>query len=775
MRRIFWLLTPLLLLALLYGFLPRLASYSIERWLEARGLEQPHIEFDHPHWNQLQIRRLSLSQQQDGQRLVLDAGPILIEYDPLNLVGRQHLSAVRIPTVRLRIENTDTTAEATPTPLDLRPLLPAAWLVLAPADTLDIGQLELTYVPQNLPTRTLLGNINLHQGELHSRLQLFEADQAQGWFDLQLDQDNRFELSLIQDNSPFYRARGQISGSDERLHVRLDQSLELADARRWQQTLFPELLPAAQSTAADTAEVQGQINASGLISLPLQLPADPSAWRRALVLDQTLEGTVTINALNADLKQIQLPFTARLHLSDDNIQLSFPPGTQAQTKGLHLHPFSRAEVALELKSALQLQAVVTDIPASVRLASLSQSPLSLGLTSTALQHASGQLSLSPVALTISALDLQRRTAKGRAQVAKITLTSPDQAFPTVALDTDFDVKEGRVENRFRLQLDNPALTLSGRASTRLAPLSSDIHWQATPLALTRAEALWNRYYPPAPPQLSVSSGVLHHNGSINWTPRGLALRLEQHTDQLAARWGSTELAGVSWQSTTRLQRNGRLDHSGQLQAQQLNVGFPIQTLTLDYQYQHAEKETPRLHIENLAAQLLGGTVKVDSVTINPLSPTLSTTVRLQRLQLARVLELQQQEGLSGQGTLSGVLPLSFSNAGLQVRNGHIASEGPGWIRFHPDAGVAALGKSHQGMALALQALRNFEYDSLLVDLQYAPDGAALMNTRLQGKNPDWNNGRPVDFSINIEQNLLKLMQTLQFTGKLTESIEKRYR
>ncbi|MFC6669313.1 YdbH domain-containing protein [Marinobacterium aestuariivivens] len=172
---------------------------------------------------------------------------------------------------------------------------------------------------------------------------------------------------------------------------------------------------------------------------------------------------------------------------------------------------------------------------------------------------------------------------------------------------------------------------------------------------------------------------------------------------------------------------------------------------------------------------MGGHLDVDSVSINPLSPRLETRVRLERLQLARLLELQQQPGLSGEGELSGVLPLRYDPTGLRVRDGRIGNAGPGRIRYAPDAGVAALGQSHQGMAMALQALRDFHYEVLSVDLQYAPDGAALMQTRLKGYNPGWNGGRPVDFNINIEQNLLKLLQALQFTGKLTDSIEQRYR
>jgi hypothetical protein len=392
-----------------------------------------------------------------------------------------------------------------------------------------------------------------------------------------------------------------------------------------------------------------------------------------------------------------------------------------------------------------------------------------------LQHSNGTLSFSPARLEIADLNLQEFSATGRLRMPKLNWQAPGQAFPSADLDTRFELKGGKLSNRFTLDIATPALSLTGRGSTQLSPLVSDIHWQASPLALQQAERLWNRYHPPAPPELGISAGVLHHNGSAHWDAKTLALRLEQQVDQLTAHWGATKLQDARWQSTTLLRHSGRLEHQGTLRVSQLDAGFPVRNIALDYQFQQAPGQTPSLHLQELTAALLGGSLTLDSVTINPLSPILSTDLKLQQLQLARLLELQQQQGLSGEGTLSGVLPLSFDSKGLHVRNGHIASDGPGWIRFQPDARAAALGQAHQGMAMALQALKNFQYQALSADVQYSPDGAALMNTRLQGSNPDWNNGRPVDFSISIEQNLLKLMQTLQFTGKLTESIEKRYR
>lgn len=772
MRPALWLLTPLLLLALLYALLPRLASYSIERWLQARGIEQPRIELDYPGWNRLQIRSFRLSQQQNGQRISLDSGPVLIEYDPLDLIGQLHLNSLRISSLKLQLQTQPGTA-SDPAALDLRPLLPAVWLTLAPADRLQVGQLDLSLLAEGQPRRGLRGNIDLHQGQLRSRMQLSEGDSALGWLDLALDEDNRFELSLLQDNNPVYRASGELRQDAGQLEIQLQQSLELAEALRWLQQLPSPLLLgeqlSAQLLSGEMPATEGRINSTGLLRLPLTL--ESAHWLQQMTLEQSLSGSLQLDLNRPELQRVQLPLDASLNLAAGNLDLSLAAGSRADLSGLSLPGFAPVQASAQLQAPLQWSRRLDEPdPAPLQLPAFQ-----LLLQSPALQHARGTLKLSPARLDISQLDLKAYSAVGRLRIAEIHWQMPGHPLPLAALDTRFELKDAVLSNRFTLDLADPALKLQGRASTRLSPFVSDIHWQASPLTLQQAERLWNHYYPPAPPELSVSAGVLHHNGSANLNSHGLALRLEQHTDQLAARWGALELQGLNWQSSTELRHNGQLLHQGQVQVEQLDTGFPLQAIALDYSYRQTPAQTPVLQLNSLTAQLLGGALALDSVAINPLSPTLSTELRLQQLQLAKVLELQQQEGLSGAGLLSGRLPLTFDASGFQVRDGLIASEGPGEIRFAPDAKVAALGQAHQGMAMALKALKNFQYEALSVKLQYDANGAALMNTRLQGRNPDWNNGRPVDFSINIEQNLLKLMQTLQFTDKLTESIEKRYR
>lgn len=85
-----------------------------------------------------------------------------------------------------------------------------------------------------------------------------------------------------------------------------------------------------------------------------------------------------------------------------------------------------------------------------------------------------------------------------------------------------------------------------------------------------------------------------------------------------------------------------------------------------------------------------------------------------------------------------------------------------------------MGSQNPGIKLALGALTDLRFELLDLSLDYAPNGDTQFRARLKGNNPDWQQGRPIDLNLNIEENLLDLWRTLQLTDKITDSIDRRF-
>ena len=103
--------------------------------------------------------------------------------------------------------------------------------------------------------------------------------------------------------------------------------------------------------------------------------------------------------------------------------------------------------------------------------------------------------------------------------------------------------------------------------------------------------------------------------------------------------------------------------------------------------------------------------------------------------------------------------------------GKLSAQPPyGVIQYSGDERVTALAKSNPNVELLLKALSDFHYDLLKAELDYAPDGQLLAKVRLQGNNPELEGGRPVHLNINLEENILTLLRSLQFADEISRKI-----
>lgn len=180
--------------------------------------------------------------------------------------------------------------------------------------------------------------------------------------------------------------------------------------------------------------------------------------------------------------------------------------------------------------------------------------------------------------------------------------------------------------------------------------------------------------------------------------------------------------------------------------------------------------------KQLRAAVFGGTVSSDGLRYRPGQAPHSLTLQLQGLQLQEVLNLEQQKGLDGTGVLDGTIPLTLGVGGLSVEQGTVVARPPGGvIRYRPaEDSAAARAASQAALGMVLQPLADFHYNILTATARLMENGTLTLATRLEGKNPAWQAGRPVHFNLTVEENIPALLKTLGLVGELQESIGKRF-
>lgn len=164
-----------------------------------------------------------------------------------------------------------------------------------------------------------------------------------------------------------------------------------------------------------------------------------------------------------------------------------------------------------------------------------------------------------------------------------------------------------------------------------------------------------------------------------------------------------------------------------------------------------------LRVDAIRLNFLGGRLSTSPFVIDPARSAIDTTIELQQVDLGAFFQLIGIAGLSGSGRLHGNIPLTVRPGTVIIRDSRLVTTEPGVIRL--DSGVLPQQVTDAGesMTLVLQALSDFHYDSMTIDLASEDGGGGTVVLKLQGKNPSLLDGRPFHINIRFESNFDRLV------------------
>jgi hypothetical protein len=161
---------------------------------------------------------------------------------------------------------------------------------------------------------------------------------------------------------------------------------------------------------------------------------------------------------------------------------------------------------------------------------------------------------------------------------------------------------------------------------------------------------------------------------------------------------------------------------------------------------------PALKLDRVAIDVAGGKIGAAGFTIDPASPDISTILKVDHVDLTEITQLIGPEGLNGTGQLDGQIPITYKGGKLAVSGGKLAARGAGILSYKPGRLPPQIAEAGKWMRLALQALSDFHYDKLTLDLDKAESGEGTVLLHLEGRNPAVMSGHPFNFNIRLESN-----------------------
>ena len=271
----------------------------------------------------------------------------------------------------------------------------------------------------------------------------------------------------------------------------------------------------------------------------------------------------------------------------------------------------------------------------------------------------------------------------------------------------------------------------------------------------------------APYDVDDGTFELRLDGGWNVAQATYAAHGRLHVNASRAHYEANAIQGVSADLPIAISNDGFSIGANVVTIDSVDVGFPATNVAVDFAV-----DAGVVHVNDLSGAVLGGRFDAKAFEYDFALDKASLTIDLSDLQLAQVLALEGGD-VRGDGVLDGRLPVTLDGSTVLVTDGRVTARAPGGTLIYKGSAAASLADK-SGLAFALQALEDFRYDTLDAKVALAADGVLALGVRLQGMNPVVEQGRVIQFNLNVTESLPALLQSLHAADRITERVERRF-
>ncbi len=406
---------------------------------------------------------------------------------------------------------------------------------------------------------------------------------------------------------------------------------------------------------------------------------------------------------------------------------------------------------------------------------------------------SWQLDVLTADTNITQLSIAELQAKEVQLVAGASRFHGDSNFNTVKLETDLSVNLATLQHpqlkplswRWQGQLSGSTAALHGEAKLsnsaslsishqlRHSADSSLVNWQLDDMFLLAGNPLFATLSA-WPALLEFNRGRLGANGELTLLPQ-LSVTAELNLSGISGIYDRSLFKDLT--SSLQLQY-----YDGQLQlttdntkVAEIQHGISVGPLVLSAEYAAANTAPTagKLNIQQLQLLAMGGKVAVQPQLLDLALAEQQLQLELQQIDLTQLLQQHPTTDLTGNGRISGTIPLLLGRKGASVKDGSIAAEQPGGkLQYRPPT-AQSMAATNQGMKVVLEALDDFHYSVLASNVSYDTDGKLVLALNLQGQNPALEAGRAINLNINLEEDIPALITSLQLSSQISDKIKQR--
>lgn len=274
------------------------------------------------------------------------------------------------------------------------------------------------------------------------------------------------------------------------------------------------------------------------------------------------------------------------------------------------------------------------------------------------------------------------------------------------------------------------------------------------------------------------SGQLKNNKNVMANPMLLAVSVKDVTGEVDGTW----LQELNWHqkfsvingqiksliANTAGYAEGKGKAETNLTVAKIETATAITQLSANTLIDFSEGEI-NVRAKSISGNLLDGRFEIDQLQW-PFSKGSAANVKLTKIDLEKLLELDKKQGIVVTGKVSGNFPIFYDGEFFLINEGHLYNVGDGLIQVFNNPAVEELKSSSTELNLAFSALENLHYHHLTSEVSMADDGYMLLVTEIKGRNPDLDN--EVNLNLNLSYDLLGLLESLNITEHFENKVIK---
>lgn len=265
-------------------------------------------------------------------------------------------------------------------------------------------------------------------------------------------------------------------------------------------------------------------------------------------------------------------------------------------------------------------------------------------------------------------------------------------------------------------------------------------------------------------------GAAAMDTNLGWNTNGLAGRGQLYLTDLDFTFQDITVDGLN--SSFHLNRLMRLETD---QAQHFSIesielgGLEIGKVSGLLTLSEGAAVLPVLTLVSAQGNFADGRLRIEDGRFNLTNSQYNLLLKARNLSIEQLVSLLDIEGLQADGRLSGEIPVTVSGSTFEITEGHLQASRKGRIVFRSEKVRSALASGGEAVMLMMDALENFHYDELRIEVHKPKEGESRLNIKLRGKNPNVLDGHPFDLNINLSGNLEPILQAVAEGRQLSQN------